>query len=127
MSEQKKGKILVVDDDITLRDMYAERLRAEGYEVEIAQDGEQGIERANTFKPDLILLDIMMPKINGFTALDILKTTPSLKDIPVILLTALIQEDNKTKGMQGGAADYIVKSETMPKEVIEKIEKLIKK
>ncbi len=127
MDDQAKGRVLVVDDDITLRDMYAERLRAEGFEVEIAQDGEQGVDRANKFKPDVILLDIMMPKINGFTVLDILKTTPELKDVPVVLLTALIQEDNKTKGLKAGAADYIVKSETMPKEVVEKIQKLIKK
>ncbi len=127
MSEQKRGKVLVVDDDITLRDMYAERLKAEGFEVEIAQDGEQGVARANEFKPDIVLLDIMMPKINGFTVLDIFKTTPELKDVPVILLTALIQEDNRAKGLKAGAADYIVKSETMPKEIIERIEKLIKK
>lgn len=127
MDDQTKGKVLVVDDDITLRDMYAERLRAEGFEVEIAQDGEQGVDRANKFKPDVILLDIMMPKINGFTVLDILKTTPELKDVPVVLLTALIQEDNRAKGLKAGAADYIVKSETMPKEVVEKIQKLIKK
>lgn len=126
MSEEK-GKVLVVDDDITLRDMYAERLRAEGYKVEIAQDGEQGLARATEYKPDIILLDIMMPKINGFTVLDILKTTPELKDTPVILLTALIQEDNKVKGLKAGASEYIVKSETMPGEIIEKVSKLIKK
>jgi len=77
--------------------------------------------------PQLILLDLMMPKVNGFDVLDILKTTPETKNIPIIILTALIQDTNKQRGLKSGAADYIVKSETMPKEVIEKIKSVIEK
>lgn len=127
MSGDEKIKVLVVDDDIMLRDMYAERLEAEGFEVEIAQDGEQGLERATKMKPDIILLDIMMPKVNGFSALETLKNTPGLKKIPVVLLTALIQEENKAKGIKLGAVEYVVKSQTMPGELIGKIKKILDK
>lgn len=121
------GKVLIVDDDITLRDMYAERLKAEGFEAEIAGNGDEGIEKAKSTQPDVILLDIMMPKTNGFNALEELKRDETTKNIPVIMLTALIQNENKTRSIAGGADDYIVKSETMPGEVIEKINRVIAK
>ena len=120
-------KVLIVDDDITLRDMYAERLKAEGFEAEIAGNGDEGIEKAKSSRTDVILLDIMMPKTNGFVALEKLKQDATTKDIPNIMLTALIQNENKTRSVTSGADDYIVKSETMPGEVIEKINKVIAK
>jgi len=120
-------KVLIVDDDITLRDMYAERLKAEGFEAEIAGNGDEGIEKAKSSRTDVILLDIMMPKTNGFVALEKLKQDATTKDIPIIMLTALIQNENKTRSVTSGADDYIVKSETMPGEVIEKINKVIAK
>lgn len=121
------AKILIVDDDITLRDMYGERLKAEGYEIDVASNGEEAIQRVQGSKPDLILLDIMMPKVNGFATLDMLKNTPDYKNIPVILLTALIQDENKVRGMDSGAADYIIKSESMPADVIKKIQNVLGK
>ncbi len=119
--------ILIVDDDITLREMYVERLRAEGFVVDSARDGEEAITRAKTGKPNIILLDIMMPKINGLDVLKMLKSDDETKDIPVLLLTALIQDIDKAKGLTSGADDYIVKSETMPGEVIEKIKNTLAK
>ena len=118
-------KIMIVDDDTILRDMYAERLHAEGMQVEIAANGEEALAKLEKSKPDLILLDIMMPKINGFAALEMIKSTPAYKDIKVILLTALIQSENKIRGLGAGAEDYIVKSETMPGEVVNKIKKVL--
>lgn len=122
----EEGKvILLVDDDLTLREMYEERLKAEGFEIVQASNGDEAIKKANEIKPNVILLDIMMPKINGFDVLKDLKSNPELKDIPVIVLTALIQDVDRIQGKKLGATDYIVKSETMPGEVIEKIHNAI--
>jgi len=126
MAEQGKS-ILIVDDDLTLREMYEERLKAEGFTVEGAKDGEEAIQKAKADKPSVILLDIMMPKINGLDVLKMLKADDDTKEIPVIILTALIQDVDKTKGLTSGADDYVVKSETMPGEVIAKIHKAIEK
>jgi len=121
-----EGKvILLVDDDLTLREMYGERLKAEGFEIIQAVNGEEALARAKESKPNVILLDIMMPKINGFDVLKQLKEDSELKDIPVIILTALIQDVDRAQGKKLGAIDYIVKSETMPGEVIEKIKKVL--
>lgn len=122
----EEGKvILLVDDDLTLREMYEERLKAEGFEIIQAANGEEAMQKARESKPNVILLDIMMPKVNGFDVLKELKADEDLKDIPVIVLTALIQDVDKVQGKKLGAADYIVKSETMPGEVIAKIKNVI--
>jgi len=119
-----EGKvILLVDDDLTLREMYDERLKAEGFDIIQASNGEEAMRKARESKPSIILLDIMMPKVNGFDVLKDLKADPDLKDIPVIVLTALIQDVDRVQGKKLGAADYIVKSETMPGEVITKIKR----
>ncbi|MGA2666799.1 MAG: response regulator [Patescibacteria group bacterium] len=113
--------LLLVDDDLTLREMYEERLKAEGFTIVQASNGEEALAKAKEIKPAIILLDIMMPKVNGFDVLKSLKANPDLKEIPVIVLSALIQDVDRAEGKRLGAADYIVKSETMPGEVIEKI------
>lgn len=123
MEESKT--ILLVDDDLTLREMYEERLKSEGFTIVQASNGEEALSKAKDIKPNLILLDIMMPKINGFDVLKGLKADSELKDIPVIILTALIQDVDRVQGDKLGAADYIVKSETMPGEVITKIRNAI--
>ncbi|OGD57138.1 hypothetical protein A2V71_01745 [Candidatus Berkelbacteria bacterium RBG_13_40_8] len=122
----ENGKvILLVDDDLTLREMYEERLKAEGFDIIQASNGEEAMKKAKENKPNIILLDIMMPKINGFDVLKDLKADPDLKEIPVIVLTALIQDVDRVQGKKLGAVDYIVKSETMPGEVITKIKNAI--
>ena len=115
------SKILIVDDDLTLRDMYAERLKKEDFDVSIAGNGKEGIHAAEKSKPDLILLDIMMPGMNGFDTLEEMRKIPELKSIPVIMLSALIQEDNVAKAKKAGAKDYIIKSESTPAEVVERV------
>jgi len=118
----ESGKvILLVDDDLTLREMYDERLKAEGFDIIQASNGDEAMRKAKESKPNIILLDIMMPKVNGFDVLKQLKADSDLKDIPVIVLTALIQDVDRVQGKKLGAVDYIVKSETMPGEVIAKI------
>jgi len=122
----EEGKtILLVDDDLTLREMYEERLKTEGFIITQASNGEEAIKLAKETKPQIILLDIMMPKVNGFDVLKNLKADQATKGIPVIVLSALIQDVDRSEGKKLGAVDYIVKSETMPGEVIAKIKNAI--
>lgn len=118
-------KILLVDDDLTLNQMYQERLEMEGYNVLSAKDGQQAIELAKIEKPDIVLLDIMMPGIDGFQVLDELKRDPDTMMIPVVVVTALIQETVKIKGKQMGASDYVIKSETTPAQLVAKIKEYL--
>jgi len=124
---QDKAKILLVDDDKVFCDMYKLRLEASSYDVVIVEDGEKALVSAMKEKPDIILLDVMMPKINGLDTLDILKSTPETKNIPVIILTALLKDVNEARGLMAGAAGYLVKSEVTPAQVVEKIEDTIQK
>lgn len=123
----KGTKVLLVDDDKMLIELYKERLELAGYQVEISRDGEEGLAKIHQVKPDLVLLDIMMPKVNGYEALASIKSDPSTKDIPVIILSALMRDINKTKAIESGADDYVIKSEAMPADVIKKIEAVLKK
>lgn len=114
-------KLLVVDDDMTLRELYEERMRAEGYTIVSASDGEEAIEKATKEHPDAILLDIMMPKINGIDVMKMLRENEGTKNIPIIVLTALVQEIDKVKEMMRPNDGYLIKSEIMPKDVVEKV------
>jgi len=123
---KKRKKALIVEDDIALRNVYEMRLKLENLDVLVASDGEEGLSIAVKEKPNLILLDLMMPKISGMDVLDILKSTPETKKIPVIILTALTQESVKTKGYVFGADDFMVKSESKLEGIVDKIKSLIK-
>lgn len=121
-----EGKVLlIVDDDLTLLEMYVERIKAEGAIVVSAGDGEAGLAQIAESKPSVILLDIMMPKMNGFDVLRKMKENPEMADIPVILLTALNDDQKRNEGMKLGAVDYVVKSETLPIDVIAKINNVL--
>lgn len=120
------AKILLVDDDMTLHEMYAERLRAEGYNIVSAYDGEEALEKAYKEMPEVIVLDIMMPKINGIDVMKKLREDEKTAGIPIILLTALIQEINKIKGMMKAHDKYLIKSEIMPGDVIKAIQACLK-
>ena len=124
---QNKGKILVVDDDRILLDMYKERLLSYGYEVVTATDGDEVLDVAKKELPDCILLDIVLPNKNGFDVLRNLRVTSETREIPVVLLTALVQESNRQKGMDEGADDFVLKSETKVGDVITKIHQAIDK
>lgn len=118
-------KILIVDDDLTLVEMYSERLKVEGYDVATAHDGDAGFAAIKAKKPDLVLLDIMMPKTNGLDVLKQMKADPELAGIKVMLLTALIQERGRVSEISKQADGYVVKSETTPGELVEKIKSKI--
>jgi len=121
------AKLLLVEDDMALRDIYSTRFLAEGYEVSTASDGEQALTVAVKEKPDIILLDIMMPKISGFDVLDILRTTPETKDSKIIIMTALSQPTDVEKGKSLGADDYLVKSQVTLTDVVEKVKAVLAK
>lgn len=121
----KKAKVLIVDDDMFLSGIYATKLDLEGFEVVSARDGEEGVKVAMKELPDLILLDVLMPKLDGFEALKQLKEEPTTKDIPVIMLTNLGQKEDVEKGLQQGAVDYLIKAHFVPAEAVEKIKKVL--
>lgn len=121
------AKILLVEDDMALRDIYSTRFLAEGYEVATASDGEQALTVAVKEKPDLILLDIMMPKISGFDVLDILRTTPETKTCKIIIMTALSQPADVEKGKMLGADEYLVKSQVTLTDVVDKVKSVLAK
>ena len=114
-------KILYVEDDDGLAEVYLTRLDAEGFEVKRVPNGEDALATALAFKPDLILLDAMMPQVNGFDVLDILRNTPETTNIKIIMLTALSQDSDRQRAEQLGADDYLVKSQVVIADVIEKI------
>ena len=123
----KKKLILLVEDDEFLAELYATKLNLEDYEVALASDGEKGLKMIKELKPDLILLDIILPKMDGFEILKNIKTNKNLKKIPVILLTNLSQKDEVKKGLELGADDYLIKAHFMPSEVVKKIKQTIDK
>jgi CheY-like chemotaxis protein len=119
------AKILIVEDDPLMSRMYQKIFKFEGYEVEMAGNGEEGIEKAKTTSPTLILMDIMMPKMNGLEALEKLKADATLKAIPVIMLTNLAGQSDAEKALSMGAVKYIVKSEFEPKQVTNMVKEIL--
>jgi len=115
------SKILIVEDEEVLSRVMSEKLKNGGYKTEIANDGAEALLMAKKFKPDLILLDLLLPKKNGFEVLRDLKKDGSLKDIPVIVLSNLDQDEDIKQAMTSGAVDYFVKSQHPINEIIEKV------
>ena len=118
-------KIMVVEDDSALREIYSIRITADGYEVVSAGDGEEALAVAVREKPDLILSDVMMPKISGFDMLDILRNTPETAKIKVIMMTALSSDDQRERGERLGADRYLVKSQVGIEDVINTIHEVL--
>jgi DNA-binding response OmpR family regulator len=116
-----KKRILLVEDDIALASVYRSRLELEGFEINEVHNGEEALSAAISFKPDLILLDAMMPKISGFDVLDILRNTPETTNIRVIMLTALSQPKDKERAEQLGVDDYLVKSQVVISDVVARV------
>lgn len=114
-------KILLVEDDDSLANVYLARLEVEGFQVKRVPNGEDALAAAVEFKPDLVLLDVMMPKVSGFDVLDILRNTPETANLKVVMLTALSQDNDKSRVDQLGADDYLVKSQVVIADVVERI------
>jgi len=120
-SNASNKKILLVEDDQTLSETYTERFTAEGFELKSAKNGEEAMALALAFKPDLILLDIMMPKVSGFDVIDILRNTPETADIKIIVLSALGQQEDIDKAKSLGANDYLVKSQVVLADIVDRV------
>lgn len=120
-------KILVVEDEHMLAEMYATKFTMEGFSVVKAFDGEEGLKEAKSGHPDIILLDIIMPKLDGFTVLKEIRKDAGLKRTPVLMLTNLGQDDDVKKGKELGADDYFVKSNHTPADVVEKVKSMLGK
>ncbi len=118
-------KIMLVEDDFSLRDIYSARFMAEGYTVVTASDGEEALASAVREKPDLIVLDVMMPKISGFDVLDILRQTPETKTTRVIMMTALSQEADRQRGEALGVNKYLVKSQVTLEDVVNSVKQVL--
>lgn len=118
---QPKKKILLVEDDASLAEVYQTRLTIEGFDVRHVNNGENALSAAVSFRPDLIVLDAMMPKINGFDVLDILRQTPETNNMRVIMLTALSQAKDKERAEKLGVDDYLVKSQVVITDVVARI------
>ncbi len=121
-----KKKILVIEDEKTLRFLIVQTLVQEGFEVEEAIDGEEGIQKLKKNKPDLILLDLLLPSINGFEVLSKIKRDSNLESIPVIILSNLGQEEEIKKGLNLGAIDYLIKAHFTLDQVVSRIKKVLK-
>jgi len=120
-------KILFVEDESSLQKTFSDLLKSEGYEMVSALDGETGLRLAKEGQPDLILLDLILPRVHGFDVLKELKTDPKTKEIPIIVLTNLEEMGDVEKAIELGATTYLVKAQYSLEEVVEKIKKILEK
>ena len=118
--------ILLVEDDPFLIDIYNTKLEEAGFSVQTASDGDDVIEKLKEQKPDLLILDIVLPHIDGWEVLSKIKSTPEMEDLKVIILSNLGQKEEVEKGLELGATKYLIKAHHTPREVVEEIKKLLK-
>ena len=121
------AKILIIEDDRFLRELMARKLEQTGYEIVEAVDGEDGLKKVAAEKPDLTLLDLILPGIDGFEVLSKMKEKPELSKIPVIILSNLGQREDIERGLKLGAVDFLVKAHFTPNEIVDKIKQILAK
>lgn len=119
-------KILIIEDDKFLRELITRKLTDEGFNIIEAVDGEDGLKKIKESKPDLVLLDLILPSIDGFEVLSKIKADASIASIPIIILSNLGQKEEVEKGLKMGAVDYLIKAHFTPGEIIEKIKNVLK-
>jgi len=119
-------KILIIEDDKFLRELIGQKLLKEGYDIVEAVDGEKGLKSIKDEKPDLVLLDLILPGMDGFEVLTKIKKDSDIAEIPVIILSNLGQKDDIEKGLKMGAVDYLIKAHFTPGEIIDKIKVVLK-
>lgn len=125
MPQDKQIHALIIEDDVFLGEIYQKKFEMEGFKVSMANNGEKGLSDIKKKKPDIVLLDILLPKLDGFAVLEAAKADPSIKNIPIILLTNLGQKDDVQRGLDEGAADYLIKTHFKPSEVVDKVRKVL--
>lgn len=118
-------KILIIEDDKFLRELITQKVSGEGYEVVVASDGEEGLRMVKEEKPSLILLDLILPAVDGFEVLRQIKAAEEIKHIPVIILSNLGQKEDIDKGVSLGAKDYMIKAHFTPGEITKKIKEIL--
>ncbi len=121
----ERAHVLLVEDDEFLANIYKTKFEMEGFKVSVALNGEAGLADVKKKCPDIVILDILLPKMDGFVVLEKLKADPETKHVPVILLTNLGQKDDVEKGLKLGAADYLIKAHFKPSETVEKVKKVL--
>ncbi len=117
----RSKRVLLVEDDDSLANIYTTRLEAENFSVKRVNNGEDALAAALEYRPDLVLLDVMMPKVSGFEVLDILRNTPETANLKILILSALGQDGDRERAAQLGADDYLVKSQVVIEDVVTKI------
>jgi DNA-binding response OmpR family regulator len=123
---ESKAKILIIEDDKMLSDMYSLKFNEEGYQAIQAFTGLEGVEKTKTEKPDIILLDIILPQMDGFQVMEEIKKNKELENIPILFLTNLRQEEDVKKGTAMGAVGYLVKASFTPAQVLDKVKEILK-
>lgn len=124
MSDQA-SKILIIEDDRYISKMYQLKLSLDGFDVQVAENGRIGLEKAHEFAPDIVLTDILMPEMDGFDVIKGMKADDALKGVPILIMSNLGQEDHIQKGLSLGALGYIVKSQFTPSKVVDKIKETL--
>lgn len=126
MKDKKDIHVLLVEDDAFLANIYKTKFEMEGFKIYVSENGEDGLEDIQKKKPDIVLLDILLPKMDGFEVLKSLKENEATKNIPVVLLTNLGQKDDVQKGLELGAVDYLIKAHFKPSETVDKVKGILK-
>jgi two-component system phosphate regulon response regulator PhoB len=121
IAPKRPKRILLVEDDDALANVYSTRLQAEGLDVRRVANGEDALASALSYTPDLVLLDVMMPKVSGFDVLDILRNTPETRNLKIVMLTALSQESDRARAESLGVDDYLIKSQVVIADVVDRI------
>ncbi len=119
--------LLLVEDEMNLAQMYASKLSGEGFKVDIAHDGDEGFEKMHTEKPSLVIMDILLPGLDGLEALRKAKADSQTKDIPIIILTNMSDANYANQAAKEGAADYIVKAEITPSQLVQRVKQILAK
>lgn len=119
------AKILLIEDDVFLQKMYRKKFQVAGYDVQTASDGEEGVAKSKSFTPDVIVMDVMMPKLNGIAALEQMKADPATQNTPVLILTNLSGTEDAEAAVKKGAAAFLVKSDLTPDEIVDKVKAIL--
>jgi len=121
------SKVLIIEDDSPYRKIYKRKFEVSGYTVEVAENGVEGLQKMRAFQPDIVFVDLMMPKMDGFQVLDQAKSDPKLQAIPMIVLTNLSTTEDAQKVLQKGALAVLIKSETEPNAIVDKANQVLRK
>lgn len=119
------NKVLIIEDDPPYRKIYKRKFEVSGYTAEVAENGIEGLEKMRSFMPDLVFVDLMMPKMDGFQVLDTAKADPKLQSIPIVVLTNLSTSDDAHKVLSKGAVAILIKSDTEPNAVVAKADEIL--